>query len=297
MSRHWVNGVADAAVPPDDRGLLYGDGVFRTGLVWEGRLHAQDQHLQVLRQDAAALGLDIDLSRLESEILQATAGVARGRLRLTLTRQQDDRGYRPQWPASCRRIITVGGLPERPPHCWQDGVAVALLSEPAPELTGPLAAHKHLNRLPQVWAQRWLRPDSGLQEILRTNRAGLLIGGSMSTLFLRQSETGWVTPGATEGALQGVSLRSVSSLMQQKAIPLRYGPVTPEALIASEEAFVANALVGLWPLRSLCLCRAGGESGPVIRQWGAPGEHTLALMHEFRHPLLQSMLTSGRDTT
>lgn len=69
MSLLWINGhlvdKADARVSPFDHGFLYGDGVWEPLRVFAGRLFRPDQHLAHLFDAAAALGIDIPLSRTE----------------------------------------------------------------------------------------------------------------------------------------------------------------------------------------------------------------------------------------
>ena len=53
-----VNGVLSDHVRVFDRGLMYGDGVFRTLLVREGRPLCWQRHYDKLCTDCAALGID-----------------------------------------------------------------------------------------------------------------------------------------------------------------------------------------------------------------------------------------------
>jgi branched-subunit amino acid aminotransferase/4-amino-4-deoxychorismate lyase len=55
--RVWVDGLEAANVPATDRGLHYGDGVFRTLRVAQGRPCEWPRQLDKLRADAAGIGL------------------------------------------------------------------------------------------------------------------------------------------------------------------------------------------------------------------------------------------------
>ena len=297
MNRHWVDGVADAGIPADDRGLLYGDGVFRTGLVWDGQVHQFALQRQVLLTDAAALGLEVDVSGLTREMEHAAKQCGRGVLRITLSRLQTERGYGPRWPAPCRRIMSVAPLPARPAYWWGRGVHAGLVSM---DSAGPasLSPHKHLNRLPQVLAQRALTPDSGLQEVLMTDPDGRVRCGSMSNLFLKKvdaSGPAWITP--ADGGLMGVSRRSVASAMQRLGFSLEEQAVSMDDLQAAEEGFLANSLIGIWPLQRITQTGAQPESDTALTDWEAPGVQTRALMAELDHPLVTDMLAAYGDST
>ena len=53
----YVNGVAGASVDPLDRGLQYGDGLFETMAVQDGRARFFDWHLARLAEGARRLAL------------------------------------------------------------------------------------------------------------------------------------------------------------------------------------------------------------------------------------------------
>jgi branched-subunit amino acid aminotransferase/4-amino-4-deoxychorismate lyase len=48
---------AGAALSPDDRGFLFGDGVYEVARAVDGRFFALDAHLERLARGGAALGL------------------------------------------------------------------------------------------------------------------------------------------------------------------------------------------------------------------------------------------------
>lgn len=294
MSMHWVDGIADGRIPADDRGLLYGDGVFRTGLVWGGELHQSELQFQVLQADSDALGLELNLDALREEVAAATQNVSEGVLRVTLSRRQQERGYRPQWPAPTRRILTMNPLPDRPSHLWQRGISVGVATQSS-MVQGPLSRHKHLNRLPEVLAQRFLGPGSGLQEVLCMDEADQLRCGSMTSVFLK-SPTGWLAPCEDSGALAGLSVRMLSALMRELGHAVEHCLISREMLVGAEEMFVANALIGVWPVGSVHTC--GPEQSPeLMLRLSAPGPETETLMHRLEHPLLRAMLQQKETGT
>ncbi len=77
-----------ALVSVTDRGFAYGDGVFTTMKVLEGRPLFIDRHLARLRRDAAAISLPAPLDEVGSALwgLIEKLGLEDGVLKATLTR-------------------------------------------------------------------------------------------------------------------------------------------------------------------------------------------------------------------
>ena len=112
-----INGVPSNQLSAYDRGLLYGDGVFRTLRVVNGKLLHWPRHYRKLQQDCAALNLRCPEATLLFDELQdliqhqprgvANGGVANGGVanegvanegvaKIIITRgAQEKRGYAP----------------------------------------------------------------------------------------------------------------------------------------------------------------------------------------------------------
>ena len=92
ISRALVNGVESDVLRLQDRGLHYGDGVFRTLLVDGGVALELEAQLSRLHGDARHIGLDApDVARLRQEAQALCHGTARGVLKIMLTRGESAR--------------------------------------------------------------------------------------------------------------------------------------------------------------------------------------------------------------
>ncbi|HKU88556.1 MAG TPA: aminotransferase class IV, partial [Steroidobacteraceae bacterium] len=68
----WVDGIEGAAVPADDRGLQYGDGLFATILVRNGVPRFLELHLARLERGLARLAIPfVDQATLRAEVARA----------------------------------------------------------------------------------------------------------------------------------------------------------------------------------------------------------------------------------
>jgi len=268
-SQTWWNGEPLSASLWSSRGLHYGDGVFRTMLIHDGQVVDRDAHIAKAVSDAAVLHLHAPDS-LHDEITAAGRDVSNGVLKLLLIRAGQGRGYKPQTSDTDRLLIRYP-MPELPAGNAQHGIA-ALRSPVTMATQALLAGIKHLNRLEQVLASRdW--PDGVSEAILGDDR-GQPVCGTRSNLF-------WVsrgvlhTPALDRCGVSGVQRGKLLAIAAQKGLDVRIGSEAWSALIAADEAFVCNSLIGIWPLRAL-----------DERQWPAPGPITADLMQALAHPTL-----------
>ena len=94
MSDVWVNGVPQALIPVSDRGLAYGDGLFETIRVANGKTTLDDYHWQRLHRSCQRLGIALNLPQLQDEVaafLQAS-GAGSGVVKVIVTRGSGGRG-------------------------------------------------------------------------------------------------------------------------------------------------------------------------------------------------------------
>ena len=92
---HWVDGQPAASLPLVDRGLAYGDGLFETMAVQNGRPVLLERHLARATAGCARLRIDLDASRLRSEVSAFCAELGQGVAKLIVTRGDGQRGYAP----------------------------------------------------------------------------------------------------------------------------------------------------------------------------------------------------------
>jgi 4-amino-4-deoxychorismate lyase len=247
----WIDGVPATAVPSDDRGLQYGDGVFETMAWRDGRLRFVELHLARLARGLDALAIPRpDAAQLQAELaLACTPGDAV--IKLIVTRGSSARGYAAPSLATPRCILYRQPWPVEPQAWWEAGVDV----EWSPVTMGEqpaLAGIKHLNRLEQVLARTALQRQSvrSAQEALLCTSAGLVICGTMTNVFAVDGHT-LLTPALGRAGVAGV-MRSVI-LREAGRLGLRTTEteLPREWVAAASELFLCNARVGVWPVRSL----------------------------------------------
>jgi 4-amino-4-deoxychorismate lyase len=263
------NGAVESGQWSASRALHYGDGVFRTALVIEGRVVDRTQQLAKLAADAEALGLDPRAAaKCGREAAALAREVARGVVKMIVWRKAQQRGYRPTM-RTAERLVMLGELPRLRQSAWSRGVQ-AMRSPIVLGAQPRLAGLKHLNRLEQVLASDgW---PAGIDEAILGDEGGRPIGGTRSNLF-------WIargrlyTPELSRCGVAGVMRQKVLELAQQMGASWRIERGTWREFERADEAFLTNSLIGIWPLRGC------GE-----RRWRAPGPVTRTLMAHLAHP-------------
>jgi 4-amino-4-deoxychorismate lyase len=242
-----VNGAPAQSIPATDRGLAYGDGIFRTFRAVNGEPLHWDRHYAKLSADCIALGISCPD---QTTLLAETRDVARAQshmvVKIIVTRGDGPRGYAP--PTPCAPTHIVMGTPVRPLITVGEGVAVRLCRlrlshQPA------LAGIKHLNRLENVISRaEWNDPH--IAEGLLLDQNGFAIGGTMSNLFIVENGT-LVTPDLSRCGVAGVTRARVMDIAAQLRTACRVEHLPLQRVWDADEVFLVNSVIGLWPVARL----------------------------------------------
>lgn len=255
-----VNGEPAETLCVADRGLQFGDGVFRTLRVRAGRPLNWERHFRRLAHDCAALALPAPgEALLRAEMARVAPGDAT--LKITITRGASGRGYSLPTETSPTRIVAAFPLPDYPADLARDGVRVrhcALRLGEQPRLAGV----KTLNRLENVLARaEW--SDPGIREGLLCDAHGHLVEATMSNVFLVHHRA-LATPDLSRCGVAGAQRERVLEFARAEGIACEVRDIAVDEVVEADEAFLTNSLIGIWPVASL------GErrwiAGPVTRR-------------------------------
>jgi len=233
-------------IDPEDRGLAYGDGLFETMSVRTGSVERLRLHLDRLGEGARRLRLALpDADELEARILEAATGLARGTLKLILTRGTGPRGYAPPADSSPTVVLlTYPGAACDP----ASEIAVTTLGMRLAENEN-LAGIKHLNRLEQVLGRVELSATDA-DEGLMLSTSGKVIGGTSRNLFAVFGSR-IVTPDLRLCGIAGVMRRSVLEACPDLGIDVAIDALDRSDLDRADELFMTNAIVGIQSVSTL----------------------------------------------
>lgn len=265
QGRVLINGKPTTRIHTLDRGLLYGDGVFRTLRVSAGKIDWWADHYAKLAADARALGLDCppeDL--LRTECLEASQANDCA-IRITLTRGSGPRGYSPPADATPTRIVHAAALPGYPAAYSAEGIRVrwcSLKLGHQPRLAGI----KHLNRLENILARaEWSDPE--IVEGLLLDEAGWVIGGVTSNLLAVRGKT-LFTPDLGKCGVTGVARMRIMRAARQNGLAVREAHLRPQDVYKADELCVCNSLIGVWRVKMIEEQNCGSNGwAEKLRTW------------------------------
>jgi len=244
--RILINGRAEDRLDARDRGLHYGDGVFETIAVIDGRPRFPAWHFERLAHGATCLGIPLpDFDRLLAEITAACTE-PRGVAKIIVTRGVGPRGYRPPVHPEPTRIVAASPWPDWEPARWSEGVRLGWCRtrygrNPA------LAGIKHLNRLEQVLARaEW--DDGAMDEGLMQDDRDGVISATQANVFAR-IDGQWTTPALDQCGVAGIMRRAFLGWSADSGNPVVARVLPARELASATQLFLTNALIGAWPVR------------------------------------------------
>ena len=246
-----VNGEACDSIALADRGLAYGDGLFETIALTEGRPELLQAHLARLRAGALRLGLPAPTDAVwlaDLQRLTKTSDRQRQVLKLTLTRGVGGRGYAPPELPVATRILQIFDWQSPPDSHRSRGVTVHLCDTRL-GINPTLAGLKHLNRLEQVLAARETAVASA-DEGLMLDCEGRLVEGVRTNVFL-VLDGALHTPALQRCGIRGVMRDFLIEGAHRIGLPVQEGDYDVDTVRRASEIFLCNSLIGIWPVRAL----------------------------------------------
>ncbi len=235
-----VDGAPSSASWPLDRGLQYGDGLFETMLVRNGRIRFEALHRARLEEGCGRLRIGADHDRIWESARQQASGHAAALMRLQVTRGVAlARGYTPTGREQASTILAIFSAPgtDLPQPLRVVSLRNRLGENP------DLAGIKHCNRLEQVLARQAMAGSNAFEGLLASS-SGLLISGTMSNVFL-ELDGQLVTPAVERCGVAGVLRAVVLREATRAGMPLRVMDVPFEALLRADALAISNARLGL----------------------------------------------------
>ncbi|ESS68477.1 aminodeoxychorismate lyase PabC [Methyloglobulus morosus KoM1] len=244
-----INGIASDCISVNDRGFQYGDGLFETIEVIDGQPIFLQQHLLRLSKGCSKLIIPSpDINQLADEIRAVCKQAKLAVLKIIVTRGSGGRGYRQPEAIQPTCVLSLHPFPDYPKTYAEQGIN-ARFCDTRLGLNPALAGIKHLNRLEQIMARaEWDDPD--IQEGIMRDINGHVIEGTMTNLFYVKEDityTATLKLSGVTGVLRGI----VMQLLREQNCPLIEQDYSKEELLAADEIFVCNAIIGIWPVKQI----------------------------------------------
>ncbi len=240
----------EARIPVNDRGVLFGDGLFETIRAYGGRPFRLDRHLRRLREGCRVLRIsglpdDGEIAEAIAALYRENVGRGDAYVRLTVTGGDFD-GIRTLTRSSAPRFfIVVKPFEGYPPEFYSRGIKVTV-SSVRRNPHSPLWRIKTTNYLEPLYA-RQEAVDRGYHDALFLNTDGCLAEGSTSNIFLVRGRR-VLTPHPDCGILPGITREAVLELCSRMRIEAEEGFYRLQDLLEAEEAFLTMTTGELIPV-------------------------------------------------
>ncbi len=229
-------------IPINDRAVLFGDGLFTTLSVREGKVEGWKRHLQRLQQQAEQINLEwkpIDSKLVEQlvKVNQAERGVWRLKMMMTASG-----GPSVNLPARSVGHLYMELNSYEPP---QKALHLGIYPEP---VVSPLSRLKSLAYLERLWLKQWAL-SQGYDDVVLTSADRFVTEASTSALFWLVDET-FYYPDETLPRLPSIALEVFCEVakgigMQVAKICCRVEEIPSDAAL-----FICTALMPLCPIAS-----------------------------------------------
>jgi branched-chain amino acid aminotransferase len=244
----------DEFVPADqpiltahNRGFRYGDGLFESMRMCNGKLKFAEQHADRLKAGMKALKIEGGNLLDEYFLRQKTTELCRKnkfkenvRFRLSVYRA----GEGLYTPANNKSgyVLEASALTENNYELNKKGLIVDVYDELTKHID-KLANYKTSNSLLYVMAGLY-KKQHRLDEAFILNQNGFLCESISSNVFVVYNQQIY-TPALSEGCITGVMRGVVMNIAKMNSISMVEAQINPEVLKEADEVFVTNAVGGV----------------------------------------------------
>jgi D-alanine transaminase len=278
MSRvAYVNGrylpLERAAVPVEDRGYQFSDGVYEVCEVRQGAIIDERRHFERLTRSLRELQIATSMSAAALHIVMREC-VRRNRVRDGIVYLQVTRGVARRDhafpPAGTRPSVVVTARnidADKNEHIAAEGISVITL----PDNRWERVDIKSISLLPNVLAKQAAR-ERGAKEAWFFDRSGHITEGSSSNAWIVSYDGKVITRPADTGILRGITRTVLIDVIKAQGLELQERPFTPEEAYGAREAFLTSASQIVLPVVRI-------DDRPIGN--GAPGSVARALRAQF----------------
>lgn len=252
----------------DERGLLFGDGIFETLRIYSGHPYLLDEHLDRLALGAATLRFPMPE---RAELAAAVRGtidanrVTDGVVRLTLTRGRGDRLHADALAPGAMPTVLIATRPLSAEAVVSGEGGEAVITAAVHHVPSPFGRRiKSTNYAAAASIARDLA-DAGVREAILCTRDGMVAEGTVSNVFAVR-DGAIVTPPLELGILAGVTRSRVLALARAAGIEVREELFDMAFLASGAECFITSSVREVAPVIAVDgAAIAGGRIGPVTQ--------------------------------
>ncbi|RZJ30618.1 MAG: aminotransferase class IV [Flavobacterium sp.] len=242
---------SESVLKTSNRAFLYGDGVFETVRISDGRILFLEDHyfrlmaaMRILRME---IPMHFTMEYFESEILvlAGNQGVSKSaRARITVFR--NDGGFYLPTERNVSFVISVSALDNQVYEVASGDYEIELYKDfyLSAQLLSTL---KTTNKLVHITGSIFA-DENGYDNCLLMNESKNIVEALQGNIFMLTGNK-LVTPPISEGCLNGIMRKQVLSIAKKiDGIEVLEVPISPFDLQKADELFITNVIKGIQPI-------------------------------------------------
>ena len=236
----------DVKITPDNRAFKYGDSVFETIKVINGKLVFWEEHyfrlMASMRMLRMKIPMNFTLEFLQDEILKTVLVNTKNNSRVRLCITRKDGGFYTPTTNEIDYLIESREIT----FTTKDNYKVDLFKD-FYLYSGHLSTIKTNNKLIHTLASIFAKENDLDNCILLNERKGI-VEATNATLFLIKGNT-IKTPLLTEGCLKGIAREKVINIIESNNdYDIEETVISPFEIQKADEVFITNSIIGIQPI-------------------------------------------------
>jgi aminodeoxychorismate lyase len=227
-----------------NRAFRYGDGLFETIRVFNGKIPFYGYHFERLLRGMKALKMTIppyfNPHYIKNEISKTIEKQANSRIRLAVFRE--DGGFYTPSTHNIDFLIESTPLLESKYTMNDLGLTIGVFKDYKLRQTS-YSAYKTSNSLPYVLAAIFAK-ENNFEDVLMLNTEGYVAEGISSNIFIVK-ENKLITPSLSSGCVGGILRQIVLEIAQQHDLNCSETNLSIDDVKTADEVFYTNAIQGI----------------------------------------------------
>ncbi|MGW7976139.1 D-amino-acid transaminase [Staphylococcus xylosus] len=253
----------DANVPYNDRGYVFGDGIYEYIRVYDNNVFTAKEHFERLLRSAKEIGLELkynvdELTELIQELL-STNNVVNGGVYIQVTRGAAPRDHAFPTPSVEANIMAFTKSYDRPYKLLEEGINAITIED----IRWLRCDIKSLNLLGNVLAKEYATKYNAQEAI--QHRGDIVTEGSSSNVYAIKNGEIYTHP-VNNYILNGITRMVIKSVAEDKGIPFNEEVFTLDFLKNADEIIVSSTSIEVMPVVKLDGENVGdGEVGSITK--------------------------------
>lgn len=237
----------DAVIGVANRGVRYGDGLFETMKMQNGKIIFANEHFARLWKGLLTLQFDIPKHFTPEKLTEEITALAvknkhekAARLRLTIIRGNgglyDAVNHKPNY------LIETWPLPDNSNTLNTNGLVLGIYKD-VMKSCDALSNIKHNNYLPYVMAALYAKKQQWNDAVI-LNTNGTICETTIANIFFIKDSIVF-TPALSEGCVAGIIRQELISFLKNNNYTVKQTAITQNALADADEVFITNAIYNI----------------------------------------------------